>query len=49
MAFDFVENFTIEMPKFTDSNYNFMESFDSKQGLIIEVAAIHERIDSKLQ
>jgi len=45
MAFDFVENFTIEMPDFARSNYNFAESFDSKIGLIIEAAAIHERIN----
>lgn len=48
MAFDFVENFTIEMPKFNESNYSFKESFDNKQGLIIEVAAIHERTNGKL-
>ena len=42
MAFDFIETFTIEMPKFAGSNFNFAESFDNKQGLIIEVAAIHE-------
>ena len=42
MAFNFIETFTIEMPKFTESNFNFAESFDNKQGLIIEVAAIHE-------
>jgi hypothetical protein len=48
MAFEFVENFTIEMPKFSESNYNFSESFDAKQGLIIEVAAIHERINCQL-
>ena len=42
MAFDFIETFTIEMPKFSESNFNFAESFDNKQGLIIEVAAIHE-------
>lgn len=46
MAFDFIENFTIEMPKFSESNYNFSEAFDNKQGLIIEVAAIHERTNS---
>ena len=44
MAFDFIETFTIEMPKFAESNFNFAESFDNKQGLIIEVAAIHERL-----
>lgn len=42
MAFDFIETFTIEMPKFAESNFIFAESFDNKQGLIIEVAAIHE-------
>lgn len=45
MAFEFVENFIIEMPNFTDCDYSFKEAFDSKQGLIIEVAAIHERIN----
>lgn len=43
MAFEFTETFTIEMPYFSSSNYSFKEAFDSKQGLIIEVAAIHER------
>lgn len=45
MAFNFVETFTIEMPNFAGSNYNFMESFDNKIGLIIEAAAIHERVN----
>lgn len=45
MSFDFVENFTVQLPNFADSNYNFSESFNSKHGLIIEVAAIHERIN----
>lgn len=43
MAFEFTETFTIEMPDFANSNYSFKEAFASKQGLIIEAAAIHER------
>jgi hypothetical protein len=43
MSFDFVENFTVEMPNFAESNFDFSEAFNSKHGLIIEVAAIHER------
>jgi hypothetical protein len=49
MAFEFVENFTIELPNLKDSEYDFSESFNSNYGLIIEVAAIHERINRKLQ
>jgi hypothetical protein len=49
MAFEFVENFTIQLPNLKDSEYDFSESFNSNYGLIIEVAAIHERINSKLQ
>lgn len=45
MAFDFVENFTIQLPNLSEANYDFSESFNSNYGLIIEVAAIHERID----
>jgi hypothetical protein len=48
MAFDFVENFTVELPDLSESDYNFSESFNSNYGLIIEVAAIHERTNSKL-
>jgi hypothetical protein len=46
MSFDFVENFTIQLPDFSKSDINFFESFDSKHGLIIEVAAIHEGLTS---
>lgn len=46
MAFNFVETFTVEMPDFTDIDLNFAESANSSKGLIIEVAAIHERINS---
>jgi len=46
MSFDFIENFTIEMPDFTKANIDFSESFNSKHGLIIEVAAIHEGLTS---
>ena len=42
MSFDFVENFTVELPDFSKSDLDFSESFNSKHGLIIEVAAIHE-------
>lgn len=49
MAFDFVENFTVQLPNLKDSEYNFSESFNSNYGLIIEVAAIHERTNRKLQ
>jgi hypothetical protein len=42
MSFDFVENFTVELPDFSALEADFSESFNSKQGLIIEVAAIHE-------
>ena len=48
MSFDFVENFTVQLPNFADANYDFSEAFNSKHGLIIEVAAIHERTDRKL-
>jgi hypothetical protein len=49
MSFDFVENFTVQLPNFADSNYDFSEAFNSKHGLIIEVAAIHERTNCQLQ
>lgn len=42
MSFDFVENFTVELPDFSVLESEFSESFNSKHGLIIEVAAIHE-------
>jgi len=48
MAFDFTENFTLELPDFSKVQTEFSESFNEKHGLIIEVAAIHERIDGKL-
>jgi len=48
MTFEFTENFTIELPKITESDFNFSESSDFKNGLIIEVAAIHERTNWKL-
>jgi len=43
MAFDFTENFTLELPDFSKIDLQFSESFNDKHGLIIEVAAIHER------
>jgi hypothetical protein len=48
MSFDFIESFTVEFPDLTESKYNFSENFNANHGLIIEVAAIHERINSKL-
>ena len=42
MSFDFVENFTLELPDLSKSDLDFSESFNSRHGLIIEVAAIHE-------
>jgi len=49
MSFDFVENFTVELPNLSESKYNFTEGFSDNYGLIIEVAAIHERTYCKLQ
>lgn len=46
MAFEFTENFTVQLPDIEHSDYKLTESFNSNYGLIIEVAAIHERIDS---
>ena len=47
MSFDFVENFTVMLPDFSQSEMDFSEStFNSKHGLIIEVAAIHEGLTS---
>lgn len=43
MSFEFVESFTVELPDLKDPKYDFSESFNSNYGLIIEVAAIHER------
>jgi len=48
MAFDFIENFTLELPDFSKIQTSFSESFNDKRGLIIEVAAIHERSYGKL-
>jgi hypothetical protein len=45
MTFEFVENFTIELPNLSESKYNFSEGFSENYGLIVEVAAIHERIN----
>lgn len=46
MSFDFIENFTVVLPDFSKSDVDFSESFNSKHGLIIEVAAIHEGLTS---
>jgi hypothetical protein len=43
MAFEFTENFTVQLPDMSESKYDFSESFNANYGLIIEVAAIHER------
>jgi hypothetical protein len=48
MAFNFVETFTIEMPDFKNSDIDFSEAHNASKGLIIEVAAIHERFDRQL-
>lgn len=48
MAFNFVETFMVQLPDFTDVDLNFSESENPNKGLIIEVAAIHERIDWQL-
>lgn len=49
MAFNFVETFKVQLPDFSDVDFNFSESEDLNKGLIIEVAAIHERTNCKLQ
>ena len=49
MSFYFTENFTVELPNLSESEYNFSENFNANHGLIIEVAAIHERTYCKLQ
>jgi hypothetical protein len=49
MSFSFTEHFTVEFPEIKKEDFNFSESFDNGQGLIIEVAAIHERNDCELQ
>jgi hypothetical protein len=48
MAFDFVENFTVKLPDFSKTDFSFEEAVNSHQGLIIEVAAIHEGLTRKL-
>lgn len=46
MSFDFVENFTLQLPDLSEFEAAFSESFDSKHGLIVEIAAIHEGLTS---
>jgi hypothetical protein len=46
MSFDFVENFTVKLPDFSEYEAEFSESFNSNKALIIEVAAIHEGLTS---
>jgi len=48
MAFNFIETFIIEMPDFKKVDINFSEADKASKGLIIEVAAIHERTNHKL-
>lgn len=48
MTFEFVENFTVELPNLSEAKYNFSEGFSENYGLIVEVAAIHERTNCKL-
>lgn len=43
MTYNFIETFTIQMPDFKDFDMDFFESDNASKGLIIEVAAIHER------
>ena len=45
MAFHFEESFTIELPELKKEDFNFSEADALTHGLIIEVAAIHERIN----
>jgi len=49
MAFEFVEHFSVEFPETFESNTKITEAFNPSNGIIIEVAAIHERFDRKLQ
>lgn len=49
MSFEFTESFTVEFPEIKEKDFNFSESFNDGKGLIIEVAAIHERTNWKLQ
>jgi hypothetical protein len=46
MGFNFVETFTVQLPDFSNVDLNFSESENQNKGLIIEVAAIHERTNS---
>lgn len=46
MSFDFVENFTVQLPDFSNFEAEFAEAANSKHGIIIEVAAIHEGLTS---
>jgi hypothetical protein len=48
MSFEFTESFTVEFPEIKEKDFNFSESFNDGKGLIIEVAAIHERINWEL-
>jgi len=48
MAFNFTETFTIEMPDFQKVDIDFSEADKASKGLIIEVAAIHERTNRQL-
>lgn len=48
MAFEFVEHFSVEFPETIESGAKLSEAFNPSNGIIIEVAAIHERSDRKL-
>ena len=49
MALDFVESFTLQLPDLSGLLNEFSETFNKSHGLIIEVAAIHERTNCQLQ
>ena len=46
MAFEFTESFTLQFPDLSGLASNFFESNTNDVGLIIEIAAIHERTNS---
>jgi hypothetical protein len=48
MAFKFLEHFSVEFPEMIESDIKISEAFSSSNGIIIEVAAIHERFNFKL-
>jgi len=48
MTFEFVEHFSVEFPQIIESGTKLTEAFNASNGIIIEVAAIHERFNRKL-